>query len=184
MEDAAIVELYWQRSQQAIAESDAKYGPVCHSLSYHILSSHEDAQECVNDTWHRAWDTMPPRRPDSLRSYLCRIVRNLSIDRWRARRAQRRGGDVLEVELEECLPAAVPSAEEQWELEQVAAAVERWLGRQSARDRALFLRRYFAGWPVGELAGQLGLGPNAAAQRLRRLRQSLARALEEEGAVL
>ena len=109
-----------------------------------------------------------PRRPDSLRSYLCRIVRNLSIDRWRARRAQRRGGDVLEVELEECLPAAVPSAEEQWELEQVAAAVERWLGRQSARDRALFLRRYFAGWPVGELAGQLGLRPNAAAQRLRR----------------
>ena len=91
----------------------------------------------------------------------------------------------LALELEECLPAAsAPSAEEQWELEQVAAAVERWLGRQSARDRALFLRRYFAGWPVGELAGQLGLRPNAAAQRLRRLRQSLARALEEEGAVV
>ena len=187
MEDAAIVKLYWDRDQQAIAASDEKYGPLCRTLSFRIVNSREDAEECVNDTWHRAWDTMPPQRPESLRAYLCRIVRNLSIDRWRSRRAQRRGGcgEELALELEECLPAAsAPSAEEQWELEQVAAAVERWLAGQSARDRALFLRRYFAGWPVGELAGQLGLGPNAAAQRLRRLRQSLARALEEEGAVL
>ena len=100
MEDAAIVKLYWDRDQQAIAASDEKYGPLCRTLSFRIVNSREDAEECVNDTWHRAWDTMPPQRPDSLRAYLCRIVRNLSISRYRARRSQKRG-EGMEVLLSE-----------------------------------------------------------------------------------
>ena len=91
MEDSAIIDLYWARDQYAITASDEKYGALCRGLSQNILSSREDAEECVNDTWHRAWDTMPPQRPGSLRAYLAKIVRNLSIDRWRARRAEKRG---------------------------------------------------------------------------------------------
>ena len=113
MEDAAIIGLYWARDERAITASDEKYGKLCRALSQNILDSREDAEECVNDTWQRAWDTMPPQRPGSLRAYLAKITRNLSIDRWRAKRAEKRGRgmDVLLEELEESLPAA-PSAEE------------------------------------------------------------------------
>ncbi len=185
MEDGQIVALYWARSQGAIAASEEKYGALCRGISYNILRSHEDAEECVNDTWHRAWDTMPPQRPQSLGAYLCRIVRNLSIDRWRARKSLKRGEglEALVLELEECVPA-VPSAEEQWETEEIAAAVERWLDTLEDRDRGLFLRRYWYGDSVKDLAGRLGWSPNRLAQRLGRLRKGLRRALEEEGVSL
>lgn len=114
MEDTDIIRLYWARDEGAIAATDEKYGTLCRSLSHNILASREDAEECVNDTWHRAWNTMPPQRPASLRAYLVRLVRNLSIDRWRARKSQKRGEglEALVLELEDCVPAA-PSAEEE-----------------------------------------------------------------------
>ena len=185
MEDINIIELYWARNELAITESDRKYGPLCRRVAFNILSSREDSEECVNDTWHRAWDTMPPQRPQSLGAYLCRIVRNLSIDRWRARKSLKRGEglEALVLELEECVPA-VPSAEEQWETEEIAAAVERWLDTLEDRDRGLFLRRYWYGDSVKDLAGRLGWSPNRLAQRLGRLRKGLRRALEEEGVSL
>ena len=104
MEDHKIIDLYWARSQQAIVESDQKYGPYCRAIALGILAMREDAEECVNDTWHRAWNTMPPQRPASLRAYLVRLVRNLSIDRWRARKSQKRGEglEALVLELEDC----------------------------------------------------------------------------------
>ena len=107
MEDIAIIDLYWAREEEAITQTDRKYGPMCRTLSYHILSDRQDSEECVNDTWHKAWDTMPPQRPDSLRAYLGRIVRNLSISRLRQRTAQKRGGalNLMWSELEDCLPA-------------------------------------------------------------------------------
>ena len=182
MEDTAIVELYWARDQRAITASDEKYGGLCRSLSFHILASREDAEEFVNDTWHRAWDTMPPQRPGSLRAYLCRIVRNLSIDRWRAARSQKRGEGLgqLVLELEDCVPAG-PSAEEAWEARETAAAVDRWLDALARTDRMLFVRRYWYGERVDQLAASFGYTPNGAAQRLRRLRAGLRRALEQEG---
>ena len=185
MEDKQIVALYWKREERAITASEEKYGPVCRSVSYNILQSRPDAEECVNDTWHRAWNTMPPQRPNSLRAYLCRIVRNLSIDRWRQRYSAKRGGgmEALVLELEECVPA-VPSAEEQWEAQEVARAVERWLQALDEEERDLFLRRYWCGEAVKELATGLGCSSNGLAQRLRRLRQSLRQALEKEGVVL
>ena len=128
MEDSAIIDLYWARDQYAISASDEKYGALCRNLSQNILSSREDAEECVNDTWHRAWDTMPPQRPGSLRAYLAKIVRNLSIDRWRARKAQKRGAglEVLLSELEDCVPAS-PSAEAETEAGLVSDCIDRWL---------------------------------------------------------
>ena len=185
MEDTAIVELYWARDQRAITASDEKYGGLCRSLSFHILASREDAEECVNDTWHRAWDTMPPQRPGSLRAYLCRIARNLSIDRWRSGRARKRGEGLeqLVLELEDCVPAG-PSAEEAWEARETAAAIDRWLDTLEEKDRAAFLLRYWYGQPVGELARRLGGSPNRMSQRLHRLRGQLRKVLEGEGVVL
>ena len=185
MEDIAIVALYWQRDEGAITASEEKYGPACRKLSYNILQSLQDAEECVNDTWHRAWDTMPPQKPHSLGAYLCRIARNLSIDRWRARQSKKRGEGLEELvlELEECV-SSVPSAEEEWEARAAAEIIDRWLDTLQERDRAAFLLRYWYGQPVGELARQLGGSPNRMSQRLHRLREGLRKTLEREGVKL
>ena len=107
MEDREIVALYWQRQEQAIAESRQKYGRFCHRIARNILSIPEDAEECVSDTWMKAWDTMPPQRPDSLRAYLGCLVRNLSISRYRANRAQKRY-DSMEILLSELGESSQP----------------------------------------------------------------------------
>lgn len=184
MEDYAIIDLYWARDQRAISASDEKYGAQCRSLSCNLLSSWEDAEECVNDTWHRAWDTMPPQRPNSLRAYLAKIVRNLSIDRWRAKTARKRGEglEALSAELEDCVPA--PSAEEETEARFVTACIDRWLDGLKREDRTIFVRRYWYGQRVDELARQFGCSSNRMAQRLFRLRASLRNTLEQEGIVV
>ena len=185
MEDIGIVELYWARDQKAIAASEEKYGPLCRGLSYNILTSWEDAEECTNDTWQSAWNTMPPQRPGSLRAYLCRIVRNLSLDRWRASHAWKRGEGAAELslELEDCLPHA-PSAEEVSEAHALTAALDQWLDSLDRADRALFLLRYWYGQPVHELALNRHWSANRTAQRLRRLRLHLKKFLEGEGIVV
>ena len=185
MEDTAIIGLYWARDEEAVAASDEKYGGLCRRLSQNILDSREDAEECVNDTWRRAGDTMPPQRPGSLRAYLVKITRNLSIDRWRAKRAEkRRGGlDVLLRELEDCLPAS-PDAGELTEARETARVINRWLSELSPADRAAFLRRYWYGQRVDEIAAQAGCSPNTMTKRLGRLREDLRRHLEQEGIIL
>ena len=182
MEDHGIIQLYWQRDQQAIAASEESYGPLCRSLSYNILSSHEDAEECTNDTWYKAWNTMPPQRPRSLRAYFCRIVRNLSIDRWREKQSRKRGSgmELLLEELGDCLPGA-PSAESQVEGLEVARALETWLDGLPKEDRVIFLRRYWMGIRVDELAKWQGWTPNRMSQRLLKLRKQLRKRLEQEG---
>ena len=181
MDDQAIIALYWSRDQQALNESQQKYGPLCFRLSENILASREDAEECVSDTWLRAWDTMPPQRPDSLRAYLSRICRNLSLDRWRARKARKRGEglEVLLEELEDCVPAS-PSAEAEAEGREITRCIDFWLSTLKAGDRTVFLRRYWYGQQVQELAKQEGCTAQKMAQRLYRLRQSLRKALEQE----
>ena len=185
MVDETIVELYWKRDPQAISETEKTYGVLCRSVSYHILQSHEDAEECTNDTWYKAWDTMPPQRPSSLRAYLCRIVRNLSIDRWRRRSSQKRGGgiEVLLDELEDCLPPS-PSAEAEAEQRELTAVIERWMEEQTAEKRVLFLKRYWFGMGVEELARWNGCTPQQISQKLLRLRRSLRKRLEQEGVTI
>ena len=113
MEDARIVELYWERDEAAIAESSAKYGGYCYQIAFRILALREDAEECVGDTWLRAWEAMPPSRPGRLDTFLGKITRNLSLDRWRALRAQKRWQGQAELaltELGDCLPACPTGA--------------------------------------------------------------------------
>lgn len=182
MEDQQIIDLYWQRDERAIGETDGKYGPFCHRIAMNILHSFQDSEECVSDTYCRCWDTMPPQRPMSLRAYLGAIIRNLSISRYRAAHAQKRFGgiEVLLSELSDCVPAP-ENVHRTVEAEELSGLISDWMEALTAEDRALFLRRYFLGSPVKELAHELGVRPNAMTKRLLRLREDLRRSLEKEG---
>lgn len=182
MEDSAIIELFWSRDQSAIPLAQEKYGRRLRALAKRLLGSEEDAEECVSDALLRLWDSIPPARPGSLGAFAAKIVRNLSIDRWRRGRARERetGLDVLSAELEDCLPPS-PSAEETAERREITACLERWLGTLSKDDRTLFVRRYFYGETVESVARQRGVPANRLTQRLFRLRNGLRQALEKEG---
>ena len=185
MDDLAIVELYHQRNEQAITESDKKYGVLCRSIALRLLGFREDAEECVNDTWHAAWNKMPPDQPQALGAFLGRITRNLSVSRWRRDHAQKRydGMEVLLSELEDRVPAP-GTVEEKLERRQLARSISAWLDSLETEDRWLFIRRYWYGDPVKELAAERGEEANTLSQRLLRLRKNLRAFLESEGVEL
>ena len=182
MQDAAIVELYWNRDEQAISESDQHYGMYCRRISLNILSCLEDSEECVNDTWHRSWDAIPPQRPLSLAAFFGRIVRNLSISRYRATHAKKRydGITVLLSELEDCVPAR-ESVTQAVDNRLLTDAIDNWLARLPQDERVSFVRRYWFGDPVNALARECGCTQNQMAQRMLRLRKDLRAVLEQEG---
>ncbi len=185
MEDAKIVALYWDRNEEAIAASEDKYGAYCNTISYNITASLEDSEECVNETWLRAWNIIPPDRPLRLTAFFGKIVRNLSLDRLRRKNALRRGGGnvclALE-ELEECIPAE-HDVEQQMLVGELAQMINRFLKELPERDRKLFLRRYFYLEPVELAAKQLRISAKHAAVILYRVREKLAQRLREEGYV-
>ena len=185
MDDPKIIELYYQRSEQAIVETDAKYGPYCRSIALNILSVREDAEECVNDTWHAAWNRMPPDLPQCLRSFLGRITRNLSISRFRSNRAQKRynGMEVLLSELDDCVPDC-RGVEELADAHALSELISGWLDSLSGDDCALFVRRYWHGDAVKDLARKWGCTAGQMAQRMLKLRRELKAYLEQEGVAL
>lgn len=182
MEDIQIIDLYWQRNEQAIEETGKKYGNFCHRIAMNILHNFQDSEECVSDAYGRCWDTMPPQRPMSLRAYLGAILRNLSISRCRAAHAMKRfgGAELLLSELEDCIPSP-DNVQRSVEAAELSGLIARWLRGLEREDRALFIRRYWNGDSVKELAGELGVRPNALTKRLLRLREALRRSLEKEG---
>lgn len=182
MDDRQIVALYHQRSEQAIAETDRKYGPFCRRIAINILSIQEDAEECVNDTYHAAWTRIPPDAPQSLRRFLGRITRNISISRFRANRAQKRytGLEIMLSELDDCIPAPA-DVEQMVDARTLSTLISDWLDSLPAEDCTLFVRRYWYGDPVRSLAAQWGCTPNQMAQRMLRLRRGLKGFLEREG---
>lgn len=185
MDDGGIIALYWSRDEGAITETQRKYGSYCRAIAMNILGSPEDAEECVSDALHSAWNAIPPQRPASLPAFLGRIVRNLSISRWRRERAGKRyaGLDVMLSELEDCLPAP-GGVEDVVEGRELTQRIERWLDGLSREDRAVFLRRYWYGEEVRALAKAWRVSPNQMAKRLLRLRRDLKRDLEQEGYAL
>lgn len=186
MDDSRIVELYWRRSGDAIAETSRKYGRYCYAIACNLLSSPQDAEECVNDTWLGAWNSMPENRPEHLAPFLGKIVRSLAFNRFRAGRAEKRGGGELPLVLEElgeCVPAA-PSAAQAAEDGELEAEINRFLRRLPPRDCDVFLRRYWYGESLAEIAGRYGLKLNTVKTSLYRTREKLRRHLEQEGYVL
>lgn len=182
MNDGAIIALYWSRDEGAITETQKKYGAYCRTIAMNILGSAEDAEECVSDALHSAWNAIPPQRPGSLSAFLGRLVRNLSISRWRHDRARKRynGLDAMLSELEECLPSP-GGVEDAVEGRELTGRIESWLDSLSRADRVIFMRRYWYGDEVQALARAYGVGPNQMSKRLLRLRESLKRELEREG---
>lgn len=186
MEDSRIVQLYWDRDQEAIPATSEKYGSYCGSIARNILGSREDAEECVNDTWLRAWNAIPPARPSPLRAFLGRITRNLSLDRFRAGRATKRGGGRMEVlldELGQCLPAG-GSVEGDFDARETAAVITRFLDGLPPVQRQMFLRRYWFGDGVDDIARRFAMREGTVKSGLHRLREKLRRVLEEEGVAL
>ena len=182
MDDQQIVALYWQRSDEAIVQSDAKYGPYCHTVASRILENDQDAEECVNDTWLRAWNAMPPQRPGILSAFFGKLTRNLSLDRWRYNRAAKRGGPQVETALEElgeCLPAP-GRPEDRLEERETAALISRFLREQPQLDRVLFLRRYWYLDSVAALAERFSMNENTVKSRLHRTRLRLKEVLLRE----
>lgn len=183
VEDGQIVELYWARSERAIAETDARYGKYCCSIAYNILSSTEDSAECVNDTWLAAWRSMPPKRPSCLAAFLGRLTRNLALNRWRSRRAEKRGGGQLTLALEE-LGGCAGARNEMEDVEVrtlIVSVLDRFLASLPKRDRMVFVRRYWYFSPVAEIAKDYGLSQSNVKMILSRGRDRLRQALEREG---
>lgn len=181
MDDLKIIELYWKRNERAIDVTDKKYGRLLYKISFNILSDHEDSQECVNDTYIRTWKSIPPEKPRSFTVYLGRIIRNLSIDYWNKNRAQKRysGGDILLSELEDCIPS-LNSVWREIESKALSRIISDWLNTLPKEDRILFVRRYWYGDPINELALGIGRTSRKLASRMYRLRSDLKDMLEKE----
>ncbi len=180
MEDVSIINLYWARSQEAITQTKNKYGRLIYSICMRILRIAEDAYECENDTYLKAWDSMPPQRPDYLSAYLGRIARNLSLDRYEKEHAQKRGGSQIPLildELEECIPS-MPDGGLPLELRDL---LNRFLESQTERARKLFVRRYWFGDSVKEISERYDLGESLVKMTLLRSRNALRELLEQEG---
>lgn len=183
MEDEQIIELYWSRSERAVAETDARYGKYCYAIAYNVLSSKEDSAECVNDTWLGAWRSMPPKRPSCLAAFLGRLTRNLALNRWRSRRAEKRGGGQLTLALEELgeCAAARNEVENVEDRALIVSVLDRFLASLPKRDRMVFVRRYWYFSPVAEIAKDYGLSQSNVKMSLSRGRDRLRQALEREG---
>lgn len=186
MDDSAIIDLYWQRQETAIEATAAKYGSFLSAISRNILHNTDDAEECVNDTYLRAWNAIPPQRPSALKVWLGRITRNLSLDRWRKSSAQKRSGNdttILLGELDTCIPD--PAAiDRHLDSETIAAVLSAFLRRQPQRNRAIFLQRYWYGASISEIACSMRCSESAVKLSLFRTRTALRNTLEQEGITL
>lgn len=183
MEDAKIIELFFSREEQAIAEAQSKYGAYCFAVAYGILQDRRDAEECVNDTFLSAWRSIPPEHPKYLSAYLGRITRNLSLKKWRARNAQKRKGDETALTLQEladCLPAR-DTVEDAIGASELARLLEGFLRELPDTERRVFLRRYWHHEPIAEIGKRFGFGESKVKVMLFRTREKLRKYLERNG---
>ena len=186
MEDREIIELYFARSEDAIAQTAKKYGGYLAMIAGGILSSAEDRDECVQDTYYRTWAAIPPQRPQYFRAWLGCLTRSISIDRWRAEHAKKRGGGEYALSLDElgdCIPASDDTA---GVVDRVAlsAVLDRFLAARRPIDRRIFLQRYWYFRPVKQIARDCGVAEGSVKASLYRSRSVLRRMLEEEGIAL
>lgn len=183
MEDSAIVDLYWQRSERAISETDRKYGRYCHAIAYNFCADHEDAEECVNDAWFRAWNLMPDKRPSVLKAFLGAITRSIAIDLYRAKTRKKRGGGEMPLtleELSECIPSNA-DPERSYESKEFEAAIGRFVEGLSETEQKIFVSRYWYLASVEKISERLHFSKSKTKSILFRLRGRLRVYLQEEG---
>lgn len=185
MDDQSIVALYWDRSEQAIAETDRKYGAYCYSIAYHALANNEDAEESVSDTYMAAWNQLPPHRPAILATFLGKITRRISINRWKAKNTAKRGGGQITLTLEElddCVDGK-QDIESAYESNELVWAFNRFLDTLPETERDVFLRRYWFFDPIADIAESFGFTQSKVTSMLHRMRGKLRKQLEKEGFV-
>ena len=181
MDDNSIIALYNQRNERAIAETDKKYGNYCLTIAFNVLNDRQDSEECVNDTYLRVWNAIPPAMPQRFKAFLGRITRNLAIDRYRsnARRVGRET-DVALHELEECLKTEISEVDSL----ELSEAINSFLRSLSERDCNIFLCRYYFVYPIKEIAKRQGMKENHVRSLLSRTREKLREHLKKEGITL
>lgn len=183
MEDEEILDLYFARDEQAVVQTDKKYGGYCFALANGILNSRQDAEETVSDTYWKAWTAIPPKRPSVLKLFLAKITRNLAFTRWRSLSAEKRGAGEMELvltELEGCIPAP-GGVEDSMNAKELVLAIRKFLDTISPRDQDIFLRRYFFVEESSVIASRYGMKPATVLRTLSRTREKLKTYLIQEG---
>lgn len=184
MDDKQIVDLYLERSETAISETSKKYGNYCRYIAFNILRNDEDSEECVNDTYLRAWNSIPPNRPSVLKTFLGKITRNLSLDRYELLNAKKRNSGQMPLifdEIKECIPSSLNTEENIVEEIALADILNRFLSSLSLGQRKIFMRRYWYLSPIKEIATEYGMSESKVKMSLLRSRSKLKKKLEEEG---
>ena len=186
MEDSKIIDLYWQRSEKAITESNEKYGAYCHRIANNILENHQDSEECVNGTWLNSWKAMPPQRPNKLSAFFAKITRNLAINRFNERTAEKRGGGKAQVamdELQECI-ASSSDTEDEFSRKELEKDINRFLKSLTKRDCDIFMNRYFFLETTGSIAEHFTMKESNVLLILSRTRKKLKDFLKKEGYII
>ena len=183
MDDKSIIALFFDRSEDAIAKTDEKYGNYCFRIAHNILENREDAEESVNDTYMAAWNAIPPHKPSVLSTFLGKITRRIAIDRWRARNAEKRGGGETALALEELRACAtgLPGVEEEYQRKEAIRVYLRFLDMLPAAERNVFLCRYWYVEPVSAIAEKFGFTQSKVKTMLHRTRAKLQKQFKEEG---
>ncbi|MCL2634404.1 MAG: sigma-70 family RNA polymerase sigma factor [Oscillospiraceae bacterium] len=183
MTDMEILDLYRERSESAITETAKQYNSYCIAIAMNILHNREDAEECVNDTYFKAWNSIPPQCPVKFSSFLGRITRNLSINKYNARKAKKRNSGenaLLLSELETCLPSA-DNVEKKIDEAILGETIDRFLSSVTRNERVFFVRRYWYNDSVADIAKRFSVGESKVAVSLFRTRKKLKAYLEKEG---
>lgn len=181
MEDEKIIDLYWDRNQSAITETEHKYGSYCRRIANNILYSREDSEECVNDTWLRAWNSMPEERPSILSAFLGAITRNLSLDRYRRHHAAKRGSGEVHYIFDEMWDCAGGENPSDWvDQKALVECINTFLEEQDAESRVLFVRRYWYMDSIADIAERFGFSESRVKSNLFRTRNRLRTRLLQE----
>lgn len=184
MDDEKIIELFFERSEKAISELSSKYGGIVMKIAKNVLHNRQEAEECVNDTYFGVWNAIPPQRPNSLLSFVCRIARNISLNRYEYNSSQKRGGvSVCFDELSECI-AHGETVESRYDADELSRLIDGYLDTLDKTNRMIFVRRYWYMDAYEDIASAAGLGEGAVRTRLSRLRKKLKEFLESRGVML
>ena len=178
MEDVKIIELFFERSERALTETQDKYGSLCGRIAYGILGNHEDAEECVSTSYVKLWNAIPPKRPESLCGYLCRIVRNTALNACDI--IARRGIEEQYEELAEILPDS-STTESRYDSRQISEYINSFLEKQSKKNRVVFVARYFYNLSLADISENTGMSLTAIKSSLLRSRKALRKFLSERG---
>lgn len=183
MDDKAIVDLYWSRSERAISETAAKYGAYCRTIALNILGDEGAAEECVNDTYLAAWNSMPEARPSILSAFLGIITRRLAINQWKSKRTVSRGGGQLQLaldELSECI-STDENMDERIEFEELTQAIQEFVADLPMTEMNVFVRRYWFMDSIRDICRRFGFSQSKVKSMLARTRNKLAIYLKRKG---